>query len=798
MPFKPLDAVSKLNPHHSVMAVGAATLAVFAIVIIASNAFFALRDRGQMPLRDAAAQTHSIAQVIAHHVQSDADVYAAGRSFLGAFESDGAIAWANIVPIDSYQQYGAMEEIVAESGATPESVFRLLNAMRAAPNQVAVVNSNGHILTARSIAADRAVLIVYDRARLSAMIIAPPIARWVVGLLTLALASISLLAAVHFLIQRPITQLSQAIAEAETTRILTLDPALPNNELGQLATRIATWLERLNSAQAELRRMALIVDRTDNAALILTRSLKIQWANQAFETLCGYSISEMEGRTLGSLMMRGDVNKDASMRFRQALRVGEAHTEEILILCKDGSNRWIVAELQPVHNDDGRVVGWTGINTDITEQKATAEELAARVDELERLRLEQAELTKQLQDAKQHAEAVNQSKSDFLANMSHEIRTPMNGVLGMADVLMSSELTEDQQSYVETIQESGKALLAIINEILDLSKLEAGKIELDERQIDIRQITDAVVRLLSPRAVEKGLTLDCTVSDDVPVQHIGDDGRLRQILTNLVGNAVKFTGKGHIDIRVTKADAVGIRVEVEDTGHGIAAHVQERIFQRYKQGAAGEADRPGTGLGLSISQELVLLMGGRIGVTSQENVGSTFWFEVPLATSENVGETTTMQSDSEPQENAQPLCILLVEDHPVNQSLMKAFVSKLGHQLEIADDGVDAVKVVRDRTFDLILMDIQMPRMDGVMTTKVIRSLETDAANVPIIAVTAHAMAGQREHYLSAGMNGYVSKPVQLVTLQEEIERVMATVEADAADTEVEAEQTTVAEKRAS
>lgn len=779
MPTMQTTPTDKGTWRHSVMFLGAVILAFFSFLIISANVFFGLRDRGASEMRGAIAHSNSVAQLVQQQVADNGNLYALRGSVRGGLTTDSPIALAELLPRAEFNSFANDTSRFEPLGVDAVDVETLLQRLATAPTEIAIVGRPGHILTARTIEGQHAFVLIYDRAALSTEIFRAPIGRWITGLVILALCCLTLLWILRHLIQRPIERLSRAIGAAEQTLDLNITPPLPNNEIGQLAVTIDAWLDRLRVAQSDLSRMALIVDRTENAVMILTRALKIEWTNSAFEKLSGFKSEEMRDRTLGNLMVQGDVNKDASLRFRKAVRAGEGCVEEILIACKDGSTRWIMAELQPVLDDNGKVTGWTGINTDITEQKATEQELASRIADLEQLRAEQAELTEQLKLAKLEAERGSRSKSDFLANMSHEIRTPMNGVLGMAEVLMAGDLSEEQTSYVETIQESGKALLSIINDILDLSKLEAGKVELSENPMDVRDVAAAVTRLMTPRAEAKCLALTCSTSASVAPQYLGDEGRLRQVVTNLVGNAIKFTKHGEVQLRVLVNTDDVLRFEVQDTGRGISEDLRKRLFQRFEQGKARKDDGAGSGLGLSISEQLVTLMGGTIGVESEIDKGSTFWFEVPLKPAVEFMRGSDMDSEIATQEKPKALRILLAEDHPVNQSLMKAFVAKLGHALTIADDGVDAVKAVRSEDFDLILMDIQMPRMDGVMATKVIRSLETKAAHVPIIAVTAHAMAGQREHYLSAGMNGYVSKPVQLSTLQEEINRVMDAATAD-------------------
>lgn len=424
--------------------------------------------------------------------------------------------------------------------------------------------------------------------------------------------------------------------------------------------------------------------------------------------------------------------------------------------------RWLSWEDTAAIDDDGEIVEICGIGRDITD----------------------------IRQAQENAEAASRSKSAFLATMSHEMRTPMNGVIGMTSLLQDTELSDQQRDYVATIRSSGMVLLEIINDVLDLSKIEASKLELEIVDFSLQELLDDFATVFSLRATQKGLDFQYSLGAGIPLLLRGDPGRLRQILTNFVDNAIKFTDVGEVHLDVEKLaedqDQARLRFRVSDTGVGIAKEKLDSLFEAFTQGDVSVSRRHGgTGLGLAICQQLALLMGGSTGVDSQPGKGSCFWLEVPLEKSpakatlpvsrgHRVSATGGLPSPGE----RERCRILVAEDNVVNQRVIAGFLNRLGLRADLVCNGAEVLEAVSRVPYDLVLMDVSMPEMDGLEATRRLRDREArgevasrHARALPVIAMTAHVMQGDREHCLAIGMNDYLAKPISSRQLSVVLER---------------------------
>jgi PAS domain S-box-containing protein len=449
-----------------------------------------------------------------------------------------------------------------------------------------------------------------------------------------------------------------------------------------------------------------------------------------------------------------DVRPQMLAAIVACIRDGTPWDLEMPFVTASGRQRWVRTQGQAVHQG-GKIALLRGAFQDITASKQ------AELD----LRISEAALVR----AKEAAEAADRAKSAFLATMSHEIRTPLNAVIGMTGLLLDTPLAADQREFANTIRTSGNALLALINDILDLSRIEAGQVDLEEHPFDLQACLEEALGLVAHGAAVKGLTLTQSAAPELPMIVYGDMTRLRQIVVNLLANAVKFTNHGEVSLRAGCTPAPDgrslITITVRDTGVGIAPERLAQIFRPFTQADSSTTRRyGGTGLGLSISRQLAELMGGQITVESLPGRGSAFTLSVPLLAAD-LGPPSASRAPgrpfvAQPADAARALRILVAEDNPVNQQVIRQLLAHLGYRADIVADGLEAVAAMERQPYDIVLMDVQMPELDGMEATRRIRGLASLRQQPYIVAVTAHAFVDDRERYLAAGMDAYLSKPL--------------------------------------
>lgn len=510
---------------------------------------------------------------------------------------------------------------------------------------------------------------------------------------------------------------------------------------------LARSSEALAEQQAEARRLALVAQHANDSIVITQPDRRITWVNAAFENQTGYRLADARGRRPDELLFGPRTERDAAARIAATVARGENHREELIIYTATGRALWVEVNYAPILNDAGAVEMVISVERDISAAKRHEQELGR---------------------ARDAAEAAARAKADFLATMSHEIRTPMNGIIGMAELLCDAPLPAQEAMYARTIRGSAEALLAILNDILDLSKLEAGKLDVTPAPFDPTASVAEAVALLHTEAAHKGLVLDFDTDGPVPARVSSDAGRLRQIVLNLVGNAVKFTAKGHVNVRLSAepaGDAHLLRLRVEDTGIGIDPAMQDHVFDRFTQAESDTTRRfGGTGLGLTISRMLARRMGGDITVQSTPGVGSVFTATLRTGA---VGDKDTASPASEgtAPTDLTGLRVLVAEDNAINRLLMQKVLENAGVEALFAENGVEAVDLARRAGPDLIFMDMSMPQMNGLDATRAIRA--TNGPQPMIVALTANAFASDRDICLAAGMDDFLSKPVRRAQLLE-------------------------------
>lgn len=513
-----------------------------------------------------------------------------------------------------------------------------------------------------------------------------------------------------------------------------------------------------------------VIDTAVDGIMIIDQHGGVRLYNAACEKLFGYTAAEVVGQNVKMLMPPpyrdehdGYIQAYKETGIAQVIGVGREVTGQR----KDGSHFPIKLSIGEAQHSGERY--FVGIVHEISEQKLSEENL---------------------RKAKEEAESANRAKSDFLAVMSHEIRSPLHGILATTDLLKSTELTDKQDHYLDTIDQSGETLVEIVDRLLDLSRIEAGAMDVKAAPIVVRELFHSLEILWKSRAEEKGCEYFTSVAHEVPPILMSDGDRIREILDNLVGNAVKFTEDGYIAVKLkvgtqsreSQDGRLVLRFEVKDTGIGIDPANQSRLFERFEQvNGSLTREHEGAGLGLAICKELSQLLGGNIGVSSELGKGALFWFTVPCsALSGNKSRNGDVPRDDTPgrtaggtalRNNAACLSVLVAEDNPTNQTIIRDILELHGHRVDIVSNGQEAVHVAAKGAYDLILMDVRMPVMDGLEATRRIREDSSPSRRVPIIAMTAHAMNGARAQCIASGMNDYISKPFTIARINEIVSR---------------------------
>lgn len=511
---------------------------------------------------------------------------------------------------------------------------------------------------------------------------------------------------------------------------------------------LLTSRQREEQAASEVRRLALVARKTDNSVIITDGTDLIEWVNPSFEALTGFTLDEVRGRRPGDILQGPETDSEARRRIAIAIADEEPVRQEILNYSRQGETYWLDLDIQPVHDDEGRLVNFVAVQTDITQRK---------------------ELENQLRQSKEDAEHSNQAKSQFLANISHELRTPLNGIIGISELLQRDRSRLDADEQLATLKDSANGLLEIINDLLDLSKIEAHSLELELLPFDLGRLVRNLENLFRPQADGKGVTLRIAMDEQVPRHLYGDAQRLRQVLMNLLGNALKFTREGEVTLTIEANEAFGdtcnLAFHVSDSGPGVSPAVRDKIFEPFGQADASLARRyGGTGLGLTICQRLVALMGGSIQVESEEGEGATFSFVLPLPASSEAEVRRLDEEQGQAEMRVESFTgeprALLVDDNPINRKVGVAMLEELGVLVTSCEDGAGALDAFTEQRFDLALIDIQMPDMNGYDVAIRMRDLDTRYhRRTPLIAVTAHSapdLDTQRRKFMDA----YLTKPL--------------------------------------
>lgn len=550
---------------------------------------------------------------------------------------------------------------------------------------------------------------------------------------------------------------------------LSVSEANPGNR--RFFTGVLRDITERKKAEEELQKLYRAVEYSSAVVIITDIKGSIEYINPKFTQVTGYERFEAIGKT-PAILKSDETPVETYEQLWATITSGEEWQGIFHNRKKNGEFYWASASISPLKDTRGFITHFVGIQEDITAIKLFESEL---------------------KEAKEMAERANQAKSDFLASMSHEIRTPMNAIIGMSELLLETDLDEEQAGYTRTLKNASESLLNIISNILDISKIEAGYLELESTEFNISELLDKACDIMSMKARDKGIDLSCLVLPEVPGILVGDPVRLRQVLLNLIGNAVKFTEKGEISIKVEVTEISGssafLKFSVRDTGIGIPADKIDKIFEKFMQADSSTTRKyGGTGLGLSICQRLVGHMGGDIWVNSSVGSGSTFFFTARFGIYDHMALPEPSIPAAGPDKQLKPpyeglkhLRILLVDDSEDNRLLVLAFLKKMPFSIDTADNGNTAVEMFKNSPYDIVLMDIQMPIMDGYTATKEIRRWEKERhlKPTPILALTAYTLEEEARKSLNAGCNGYLAKPVRKTEL---IDAILAYAERPSSD----------------
>lgn len=519
-----------------------------------------------------------------------------------------------------------------------------------------------------------------------------------------------------------------------------------------IATRAA-----LLAREREARKLAAVAEHARDVVMITDPEGLTIWVNRAFEQLTGYTRDEILGRK-PSILQGSGTDPVTVKQISEALKARKPIKTEILNYTKSGRPYWIEIDIAPVFDEAGTLTDFIAVERDISGRVERETELRLHSEAVERARL--------------LAEASDRAKSDFLANMSHEIRTPINGIMGFNQLLVRTTLDAQQREYVDIIESSSNYLLHLVNELLDMSKIESGVIDIVAKPFKLSELTSSTLEAMRPLANQKLLSLSFHSEIDEKTLAIGDRQHIRQILMNLIGNAIKFTDQGEVRLSLTR-EADSFVFAVEDTGCGIEAGKLNAIFDRFYQVTSKNGGKvAGAGLGLAIAKRLTELMAGQMSVTSIPGHGSIFTVRLPLPVASRSAPSSEQDviGDKKGTLQASGFRILVADDHPANQKLILDILSTLGCETKLAENGMRALDAIEDDEFDLIIMDSEMPALNGIEATKRIRSRTDWKSRIPILSLTAHAMKGVEEIHLAAGADAYLSKPLGIEVLVDTVQ----------------------------